>query len=82
MEIERPLQEGWKVLRYGDKGMTNSGQITKSQLCHAHNILEDKQRIMTQYRYLFTDEEREANGIAILAIEKQMEHLKAKETEE
>ena len=62
--------------------MTNPGQITKSQLCHAHSILEDKQRIMTQYRYLFTDEEREANGIAILAIEKQMEHLKAEEQEE
>lgn len=53
--------------------MTDFEQITKSQLCHAHSILEDKQRIMTQYRYLFTDEERDANGIAILAIEKQME---------
>jgi hypothetical protein len=35
---------------------------------------------MTQYRYLYTDEEREANGIAILAIEKQMEQLECRGT--
>lgn len=59
--------------------MTNFEQTTKS-LCHAHSILEDKQRMMTQYRYLFTDEEKEANGIAILAIENQMEQLESRGT--
>jgi len=52
-------------------------EYTIKSLCRAHSILEDKQRIMTQYRYLFSDDEIEANGIAILAIEKQMEYLKA-----
>ena len=56
--------------------MTNLEYTIKS-LYRAHSILEDKQRIMTQYRYLFSDDEIEANGIAILAIEKQMEYLKA-----
>ena len=38
----------------------------------AHSILEDKQRIMTRYPYVFTDTDREVNGMAILAIEKQI----------
>lgn len=38
----------------------------------AHYWLEEKQRMMTQYRHLFSSEDVEANGIAILAIEKQI----------
>lgn len=41
-------------------------------LKEAHRWLEEKQRMMTQYRHLFSSEDVEANGIAILAIEKQM----------
>ena len=43
-------------------------------LTEAHSILEDMQRIMTQYRLLFTDEMIKANGLAILALEEQIKH--------
>ena len=41
-------------------------------LKEAHRWLEEKQRMMTQYRHLFSSEDVEANGMAILALEKQM----------
>ena len=39
----------------------------------AHAVMEDLQRIFTQYRFIFSDKLAEANGLAILALEKQME---------
>ena len=42
------------------------------KLSEAHSILECKQSMMTQYRWLFTPDEIKANGIAILALEEQM----------
>lgn len=39
----------------------------------AHVLMEDLQRIFTQYRFIFSDKIAEANGLAILALEKQME---------
>lgn len=38
----------------------------------AHNILEDMQRMYTQYRNLYPSDLIEANGLAILALEKQI----------
>lgn len=38
----------------------------------AHSRLEEKQRMMTQYRYLFSPKDIEANGLAIEALEKQI----------
>lgn len=38
----------------------------------AHGYLEDMQRILTQNRFIFSREMMEANGLAILAIEKQI----------
>ena len=38
----------------------------------AHEILEQKQRIMTENRYLYTEEVIKANGLAILALEEQI----------
>ena len=38
----------------------------------AHEYLENKQRMMTHYRFAFTTIEVEANGQAILALEKQI----------
>ncbi len=37
----------------------------------AHNVLEDLQRLLTNYRHI-SKELTEANGIAILAVEKQI----------
>lgn len=37
----------------------------------AHTIMENLQRIFTQYRFMFSDKLAEANGMAILALEKQ-----------
>lgn len=42
----------------------------------AHTIMEDLQRIFTQYRFMFSDKLAEANGMAILALEKQREQKK------
>lgn len=39
---------------------------------NAHFILEDFQRILTQYRWLVAEEVLEANGTAILALERQV----------
>ena len=39
---------------------------------NARFILEDFQRILTQYRWLASEEVLEANGTAILALEKQI----------
>lgn len=36
----------------------------------AHDILEDFQRFMTQHRNLFSNDLIEANGLAILSLEK------------
>ena len=36
----------------------------------AHSILEERQSMMTKYRHLFTEDEIQANGEAILSIEK------------
>lgn len=44
----------------------------------AHAFMEDLQRIFTQYRFMFSDKLAEANGMAILALEKQMEQKKGK----
>ena len=44
----------------------------------AHAFMEDLQRIFTQYRFMFSDKLVEANGMAILALEKQMEQKKGK----
>ena len=44
----------------------------------AHTFMEDLQRIFTQYRFMFSDKLTEANGLAILALEKQMEQKKGK----
>lgn len=38
----------------------------------AHEILEDLQREMTENRYAYPQSIRDANGIAILAVEKQI----------
>lgn len=38
----------------------------------AHGILEKKQSKMTTYRQFYTEEAIEANGLAILALEKQI----------
>lgn len=39
----------------------------------AHAVMEDLQRIFTQNRFIFSNKLAEANGLAILALEKQME---------
>lgn len=39
---------------------------------YALGYLEDMQRILTQYRFIFSREMSEANGMAILALEKQI----------
>lgn len=38
----------------------------------AHGYIEDLQRILTQYRFMFSKELMEANGKAIEALEKQI----------
>ena len=38
----------------------------------AHGYIEDMQRILTQYRFIFSREIAEANGKAIEALEKQI----------
>ena len=38
----------------------------------AHGYLEDMQGILTQYRFIFSREMADANGLAILALEKQI----------
>lgn len=38
----------------------------------AHRWLKEEQRMMTQYRHLFSSEDIEANGMAILALERQI----------
>jgi len=44
----------------------------------AHAFMEELQRIFTRYRFISFDKLAEANGMAILALEKQMEQKKGK----
>jgi len=39
---------------------------------NAHGYMEDLQRILTTYRFMFSKEFAEANGKAIIALEKQI----------